>query len=228
MPAAFRAQRSEEFSVRALCTLRWALGYCSPLHDLMFAMQGLGSYPVTLAGSPAQQAALLPAIARGQAIGAFALTEPEAGSDVAALRTRAERVDGGYRVNGHKIFISNAGLATQYVLFVRTGDDPRKGLSALLLPAATPGLSVTPQRLLCEGHPIGELHLRDVFLPESARLGAEGEGMALALRTLDTFRATVAAAAPSSARAAALTRAPRSATPASPTPRSRRGSAAPA
>lgn len=208
VPPAFRgsdgAPDAEDFSVRALCTLRWALGFRSPLHDLMLAMQGLGSYPVTLAGSPQQQAALLPRIRSGAAIGAFALTEPEAGSDVSAICTQAQRVEGGYRLNGQKIFISNAGLATQYVLFARTDADPRKGLSALLLPADAAGLQIVPQQLLTPGHPIGALHLHDVFLPHAALLGAEGEGMSLALRTLDTFRATVAAAALGMAQRALL------------------------
>jgi alkylation response protein AidB-like acyl-CoA dehydrogenase len=191
--------------LRALCAVREALAYRDPLYDLMFAMQGLGSYPVTLAGTEAQRRALLPAIASGQAVGAFALTEPQAGSDLSMIATTARRTGDGYVLSGDKAFISNAGLASAYVLFARTGEDPQTGrarLSAFLVPAEVPGLSITPMRLLCGDHPIGALHLREVALPESARIGEEGGGMSLALRTLDHFRASVGAAAVGMARRA--------------------------
>lgn len=201
VPAAYGGAE-EQVQLRALCAVRAALAYRDPLYDLMFALQGLGSYPVTLAGSAAQREALLPAIVRGEAIGAFALTEPEAGSDVSAIRTMARRTGDGYVLDGEKTFISNAGVATSYLLFARTGDHPRRGLSAFLLPATAPGLVVRPQRLLTGEHPIGMLHLQGVVLSEEARVGAEGEGMAIALRTLDLFRPSVGAAAVGMARRA--------------------------
>jgi acyl-CoA dehydrogenase len=183
-------------SVRAICLVRAALAYRSPLADLMFAMQGLGSHAVASAGSPAQQAALLPAIASGQAIGAIALTEAEAGSDLTAIRTRAVRQsDGSYRIDGEKLYISNAGLASHYVLYARTAEQPKQGLTAFLLPAMAPGLAVEPLRLLCDDHPIGKLKLTAVHLPATARIGAEGQGLALALATLERFRPSVGAAA---------------------------------
>jgi len=185
-----------ELSIRALCLLRAALSYRSPLYDLMFVMQGLGSHAVVQAGSAAQRDDYLPRVQNGQALAALALTEPEAGSDLAGIRTRAQQqADGSYRIDGEKIFISNAGLATHYVLYARTGEHPKRGLSAFLLPAATVGVETQPLRLLCDDHPIGRVMLRGVTLPESARLGEEGQGMSLALATLARFRPTVGAAA---------------------------------
>ena len=190
-------------SLRALCLLRATLAYRSPLYDLMFVMQGLGSYAVALAGSEAQRRSYLPAVASGDAIAALALTEPEAGSDLSGIRTRARR-DGaaGYVLDGEKTFISNAGLATHYVLYARTDDHPKKGLTAFLVPAATPGLRTEPLFLLCDDHPIGRVLLSGVQLPESARIGAEGQGLALALGTLEVFRPSVGAAAVGMARRA--------------------------
>lgn len=193
----------DALSLRALCLLRAALAYRSPLYDLMFAMQGLGSHAVARAGSEAQRGSYLPAVACGDAIAALALTEPEAGSDLSAIRTRARR-DGsaGYIIDGEKTFISNAGLATHYVLYARTDDHPKKGLTAFLLPAATPGVSTAPLALLCDDHPIGRVLLDSVRLPGSARIGAEGQGLSLALGTLEVFRPSVGAAAVGMARRA--------------------------
>lgn len=186
----------ERVSVRALCTCRAALAYRSPLLDLMFVMQGLGSAAVSLSGSEAQRQSYLPKVASGEAIAALALTEPEAGSDLSGIRTRAERQpDGSYRIDGEKVFISNAGLATHYVLYARTSDHKKHGLSAFLLPASTPGVEVTPLRLLAEDHPIGRVALRGVRLEEAARIGQEGQGMELALAALERFRPSVGAAA---------------------------------
>lgn len=183
-------------SVRNLCLLRAALAYRSPLYDLMFVMQGLGSHAVAQAGSASQRLAYLPQVVSGAALSALALTEPEAGSDLAGIATRARRQDdGSYRIDGEKIFISNAGLATHYVLYARTDDHPKRGLSAFLLPAATPGVTTSPLRLLCDDHPIGRVTLSGVVLPGSARIGDEGGGMSLALSTLARFRPTVGAAA---------------------------------
>jgi acyl-CoA dehydrogenase len=193
----------EPISVRALCLIRAALAYRSPLYDLMFAMQGLGSHAVSQHGSDAQQAELLPRVASGQAICAIALTEPEAGSDLSAIRTTAQKqADGDYLIDGEKIFISNAGLATDYVLYTRTGPHPKRDLTAFRLPASAAGLSIEPMQLLCDDHPIGRLSLRGVRLPQSARIGEEGQGMTLALTTLERFRPSVGAAAVGMARRA--------------------------
>jgi acyl-CoA dehydrogenase len=193
VPAAQGGLR-ERVELRDLVVLRALLAQRSPLADTMFAMQGLGSYPVTLAGSDAQRAALLPRVVAGTAICAFAVTEPDAGSDVSAIATRAARVDGGYRLDGTKCFISNAGLADTYVIFVRTSDDRHGGLSAFLVDASTPGLRVEPMTLITP-HPIGVVRLDGCVVPASARLGAEGDGFALAMSTLDFFRTSVGAAA---------------------------------
>lgn len=193
----------EPFCLRALCLVRAALAYRSPLYDLMFVMQGLGSHAVALAGSQAQRCSYLPAVASGDAIAALALTEPEAGSDLSAIRTRARR-DGsaGYVIDGEKTFISNAGLATHYVLYARTDEHPKKGLTAFLLPADTPGVRTEPLALLCDDHPIGRVLLEQVRLPAAARIGAEGQGLSLALGTLEVFRPSVGAAAVGMARRA--------------------------
>lgn len=191
------------FCLRALCLVRAALAYRSPLYDLMFVMQGLGSHAVALAGSEAQRRSYLPAVVSGDAIAALALTEPEAGSDLSAIRTRARRGGSGdYVIDGEKTFISNAGLATHYVLYARTDDHPKKGLTAFLLPADTPGLRTEPLALLCDDHPIGRVLLDGVRLPETARIGAEGQGLSLALGTLEVFRPSVGAAAVGMARRA--------------------------
>lgn len=188
--------RGGTLCVRSLCLVRAALAYRSPLHDLMFVMQGLGSHAVAVAGSAEQRDFLLPRAAAGTAICALALTEPEAGSDLGAIRTSARQLAGGdYELAGEKVFISNAGLADSYVLYARTGEHPKRGLTAFLLPKDAAGLEVTPMRLLCDDHPIGRLVLREVRLPASARIGAEGQGMALALGTLEHFRPSVGAAA---------------------------------
>jgi acyl-CoA dehydrogenase len=160
----------------------------------MFAMQGLGSYPVTLAGTKAQKGALLPEVAAGRAICAFAITEPEAGSDVSGVSTRAVRDGADYLLDGTKCFISNAGLATSYVVFARTSDDKHKGLSAFLVDGAANGLTIEPTELIAP-HPIGVVRLRALRVPASARLGEEGDGFRLAMETLDFFRTSVGAAA---------------------------------
>jgi acyl-CoA dehydrogenase len=186
----------QAISVQSICLVRAALAYLSPLYDLMFVMQGLGSYAVTLAGSAEQRAALLPAVASGSACCAIALTEPEAGSDLSGIRTTARRLETGeYELDGEKAFISNAGLATHYTLYARTGPHKKGGLTAFLLPGTTSGLVVEPMRLLCDDHPVGRLRLRKLRLPGTARIGEEGQGMTLALTTLSRFRPSVGAAA---------------------------------
>jgi len=193
VPSEFGGLR-ERIEVRDLVVARAALGYHSSLCDTMFAMQGLGSYPVTLAGSDAQRRALLPRVVRGEAICAFAITEPEAGSDVSGVRTTARRDGDGWVLDGEKCFISNAGLATDYVVFARTSDDKHRGLSAFIVAANTPGLSCVATELIAP-HPIGTVHLRGVKLPAEALVGEEGAGFGLAMSTLDLFRTTVGAAA---------------------------------
>jgi acyl-CoA dehydrogenase len=184
---------AERIELRNLVVLRMVLAEHSSLADTMFAMQGLGSFPV-LFGSEAQQQALLPGVADGRLMCAFAITEPEAGSDVSAIRSRAERRGDDYVLSGEKIFISNAGLADRYVLFARTGEDRKHGLSAFVVEADRPGLSAEPMRVLGD-HPIGRLRLSNLTVPASSRIGEEGEGMRIALETLDLFRTTVGAAA---------------------------------
>ncbi|MEO6954619.1 MAG: acyl-CoA dehydrogenase family protein [Polyangia bacterium] len=193
VPAAYGGLR-EAVEMRDLVVLRLLLGELSPLADTMFAMQGLGSYPVQLAGSEAQKRALLPGAADGSLVCAFAITEPEAGSDVGSMQTRAERRGDEWVLTGTKTFISNAGLAHRYVLFARTSDDRKRGISAFVIEGDRAGLEVEPLKLLGD-HPVGTLHLRGVMLPAAALVGQEGDGLKLALSTLDFFRATVGAAA---------------------------------
>ena len=186
---------------RALCLVREMLGFASARADSIFAVQGLGTQALALAGSPAQRAQLA-GYAAGERIAAFALTEPEAGSDVAAIATRATVVDGGYRLDGDKLFISNLGIADHATVVAST--DPARGhagLTAFWVPLDAPGVTVTPLAATAP-HPIGALALRGVALPASARIGGEGQGMKLAMQTLDAFRVSVGAAAVGMARRA--------------------------
>jgi acyl-CoA dehydrogenase len=186
-------------SVRALCLVREALGYRSPLADSIFAVQGLGSFAVVLAGGE-RRAAFLSEVVRGARIGAFALTEPEAGSDVASLKTTARREGDGFVLDGAKVFISNAGIADHYVVFARVVGAPKE-ISAFLVPATTAGLRIEaiPMSL---PHPLGRLTFERCAVPESALVGEVGQGMRLALGTLDVFRTSVGAAACGMARRA--------------------------
>ena len=193
VPAAYGGALSK-LEVLSICVLREELAYRSPAADSLFAVQGLGSHPVLLAGTEEQKQALLPLVARGEVLFAFALTEPEAGSDVGALATKAERQGEGWRITGQKRFISNAGVATHYTVFARTGAGP-KGISAFVVPATAQGFKVSRQMELMGEHPLGELQLENCEVPDSARLGELGQGMKLALSTLDVFRSTVGAAA---------------------------------
>jgi len=182
-------------SWRAVCLARERLGHASPLLELAFTMQGLGSYALTTHGTEAQRARWLEPIRRGEHVAAFALTEPEAGSDLAGIATSARRERDAYVLDGEKVFISNAGIADTYVLFAATAPiGERRRLSAFVVPAASEGLSATPAKVL-GGHPIGSLVLRAVRVPIEQRIGDEGEGMAVALGTLHRFRTTVGAAA---------------------------------
>ncbi len=194
--------RPDDVDVRALTLVREALGQVDGLVDTAFAMQGLGSYPITLAGSEAQKARYLPGILDGTRLGAFALTEPEAGSDVANLQCRAVRDGDGYVLDGTKTFISNAGVAGQYVVFATV--DPaagREGISAFVVEPEDAGLSVEALEVIAP-HPIGTLRFDGCRIPAGRRLGDEGAGFKLAMGTLDVFRTTVAGAALGMARRA--------------------------
>jgi acyl-CoA dehydrogenase len=178
-----------------ICVARQWLARQSGALDTAFIMQGLGSYPVTMAGDDALRRTLLPKVASGETICAFALTEPEAGSDVGAMRTLAEPTGDGVVLRGVKAFISNAGVATSYVVFAREGipgDKARFG--AFWVPGDAPGLSIEPIEVIAP-HPIGSVHLDGVVVPAAHRLGEIGEGLQIALGTLDVFRVSVGAAA---------------------------------
>jgi acyl-CoA dehydrogenase len=197
VPGAFGGE-TEQVSATAICLARQWLARHSGALDTAFVMQGLGSYPVALAGRPELQQALLPEVAAGTKICAFALTEPGAGSDVSGMQTVAEpEGDGGVRLRGHKTFISNAGIATSYVVFAREAEPSPEGkprFGAFWLPGDAEGLSVEPIRVTAP-HPIGTVHFDGVRVPAEHRLGEPGEGLRIALGNLDQFRATVGAAA---------------------------------
>lgn len=181
--------------VRALCLTRESLCYMSGLADLMFAMQGLGSYAITLEGSHELKQKYLPKVATGEFIAAFAITEPYAGSDTGSMKTTAIKDGDHYIINGSKRFISNAGIAAFYTLFAKTDANAgNKGVSAFVLDADTPGLTIKKLKLISP-HPIGELEFNNCKIPASQLLGKEGEGFKLAMRALDTFRASVGAMA---------------------------------
>ena len=179
-----------------ICIIRQWLARESGALDTAFVMQGLGSNPVTMAGDAALRQALLPRVARGAAICAFALTEPEAGSDIKNMRTTATATADGVRLRGEKCFISNAGVADSYVVFAREADSPpeRPRFGAFWLPGDAPGLTVAPMKVIAP-HPIGALRFDDVAVPAAHRVGAPGDGLKLALANLEVFRVTVGAAA---------------------------------
>ena len=189
---------------RALCVLREALAAHDGLADFCFAMQGLGSGAITLGGSDTMRAEWLPRVASGRAIAAFALSEPDAGSDVAAMSMRASRTDAGWRLDGAKTWISNGGIADFYCVFARTdtGSLGSKGISAFFVRADTPGLRIAERITVMSPHPLALLAFDNCIVPHDAMLGAEGDGFALAMRTLDIFRVSVAAAATGFARRA--------------------------
>ncbi len=190
-----------KLDTRALCLAREMLGYVSPRADSIFAVQGLGTHAIALAGSP-EQRGQLDAFRRGAGVAAFALTEPEAGSDVAAISTRATLGPDGYRLDGDKLFISNLGIADHAVVIATT--DPElgsAGLTAFWVPLDTAGVTVKPLHAIAP-HPIGALALRGATVPSAARIGEVGQGMKLALQTLDAFRVSVGAAAVGMARRA--------------------------
>lgn len=189
--------------VRTLCLIRETLARYDGLADFSFAMQGLGTGAISLFGTPAQQAQWLPLTRAGKAISAFALTEPQSGSDVANSTMTATLDGDDYVLNGEKTWISNGGIADVYTLFARTGEGPgAKGLSAFVVPAGLPGFEVVERLQVIAPHPLATLRFTDVRVPKSALLGAPGQGFKVAMATLDVFRTTVAAAALGFARRA--------------------------
>lgn len=193
----------DKLDSRALVILRETLAFHSPLADFAFAMQGLGSGAITLAGTPAQQAAYLPAVARGEKIAAFALSEPDAGSDAGAMTTSADAVEGSWALNGSKTWISNGDIADFYVTFAKTDRDAgTRGITAFIVDASTPGLDSSEHIAVMAPHPLATLKFAHCRVPGSAQLGALNGGFKLAMQTLDIFRASVAAAALGMARRA--------------------------
>ena len=187
---------------RSLCLLRQTLGYYDGLADFAFVLQGLGSGPISLFGSEHLKQKYLPHVASGKMLAAFALSEPNAGSDAAAMTTRATRTKDGYRINGVKTWISNADIADFYTVFARTENDEVDGVTAFVVDANTPGLKVTDRFNLCAPHPIGTLTFTDCEIPVSQRLNEPGKGFKVAMQNLDVFRASVGAAALGFAEAA--------------------------
>ncbi len=192
-----------QLDVRSLCIIRETLARHHALADFAFAMQGLGSGPICLFGSKEQMSALLPPVAKGEALAAFALTEPKAGSDAAAIELTAREEGGEFVLNGEKTWISNGGIADRYVVFARTSDAPgTRGLSAIVVPADTPGLAVAERLDVIAPHPLARLAFEDCRVPLDNLLGEEGQGFKIAMATLDVFRSTVGAAALGFARRA--------------------------
>jgi acyl-CoA dehydrogenase len=193
----------EKVDARTLCLARDILARVSGLADCTVAMQGLGSVPVTLFGTDEQKRTHLLGLAGGTRIGAFCLSEAEAGSDVAALQTSARREGESYILNGRKTWISNAGVADSYIVFARTGEAPgAKGLSAFIVDASAPGLS-TPRAIdVIAPHVIGDVEFENCRIPVTNLLGSPGDGFKVAMATLDVMRSTVGAAALGFARRA--------------------------
>ncbi len=187
---------TETIDTRAICLLRETLAWHHGLADFAFAMQGLGSGAISLAGTDAQRARWLPRVAEGAALAAFALSEPEAGSDVAAMRCAARDDGDAYVIDGEKTWISNGGIADFYVLFARTGEAPgARGISAFVVEAGTPGFEIAERIEVIAPHPLARLRFTGCRVPTANRLGEPGEGFKIAMRTLDVFRTSVAAAA---------------------------------
>jgi acyl-CoA dehydrogenase len=193
----------DTIDTRSICLIRETLARHHGLADFSFAMQGLGSGAISLAGTEMQKQAYLPRVAAGEAIAAFALSESDAGSDVAAMQCSA-RTEGDFAVlNGCKTWISNGGIADFYVVFARTGEAPgARGISAFIVDASTPGFKVSERINVIAPHPLGQLQFEECRIPLTQRIGGGGEGFKIAMRTLDVFRTSVAAAALGFARRA--------------------------
>ncbi|CAM5787765.1 acyl-CoA dehydrogenase family protein [Castellaniella caeni] len=193
----------EVIDTRAICLIRETLARHSGIADFAFAMQGLGSGAISLEGSADQRARYLTRVVQGTAIAAFALSEPDAGSDVAALSCAARAEGDHYVLDGEKTWISNGGIADFYVVFARTGEAPgARGISAFIVDAGTPGFEIAERIEVIAPHPLARLKFSQCRIPASQRLGAAGQGFKLAMRTLDVFRTSVAAAALGFARRA--------------------------
>ena len=200
-------QQQNRLDVRALCVLRQTFAQHLALLDFVFVMQALGSGPIALFGTEDQRKRYLPRVVAGQAIPAFALSELDAGSDAAALMCQAQPIStpsgSGYVLNGRKAWVSQGCLADFYVVFARLAPAPYEpqpfkrtaGITAFIVDAGTPGLTIDEKVTLMSPHPMAHIRLEECFIPSSQRIGAEGEGFAIAMRTLDVFRSTVAAAA---------------------------------
>jgi acyl-CoA dehydrogenase len=194
---------ADAIDTRAISLIRETLARHSGLADFAFAMQGLGSGAISLAGTPEQKADVLPRVARGEAIAAFALSEPDAGSDVAALSCAARADGDDYVLSGEKTWISNGGIADVYVVFARTGEAPgARGISAFIVDAGAPGFEIAERIDVIAPHPLARLRFDGCRVPASRRIGTPGEGFRIAMRTLDVFRVSVAAAALGFARRA--------------------------
>lgn len=196
------ASEGEKLDVRTLCLIRETMAQYDGLAEFAFAMQGLGIGAVSMFGTT-EQRQWLEKTRAGKAIAAFAITEPEAGSDVAATKTTATRINDGYVLNGEKTYISNGGIADIYVVFARTGEAPgAKGLSAFLVPADTKGFDIVERIDVIAPHPLARIRFTDLHLPASALIGKSGDGFKIAMSVLDVFRSTVGAAALGFARRA--------------------------
>jgi acyl-CoA dehydrogenase len=198
-----RGDQAPLIDTRSICLIRETLARHSGLADFAFAMQGLGSGAISLAGTLEQKSAYLERVAVGSAIGAFALSEVDAGSDVAAMRCAA-RIEGEHAVlDGEKTWISNGGIADFYVVFARSGEAPgSRGISAFIVDAATPGFEIAERIDVIAPHPLARLRFTNCRVPLTRRLGQPGEGFKIAMRTLDVFRTSVAAASLGFARRA--------------------------
>jgi acyl-CoA dehydrogenase len=194
---------NDAIDTRAICLIRETLARHSGLADFAFAMQGLGSGAISLHGTPEQRQTYLPRVASGEAIAAFALSEPNAGSDVAAMACAARADGDDYILDGEKTWISNGGIADFYVVFARTGEAPgARGISAFIVDAGTPGFEIAERINVIAPHPLARLRFTQCRIPASQRVGAPGEGFKVAMRTLDVFRTSVAAASLGFARRA--------------------------
>ena len=194
---------ADQIDTRAVCLIRETLARHSGLADFVFAMQGLGSGAIALFGSEAQKRSYLPRVAMGEAIAAFALSEPDAGSDVAAMQCEARRDGATYVLNGEKTWISNGGIADFYVLFARTGEAPgARGISAFIIEPDAPGFEISERIQVMAPHPLARLMFTNCRIPVAQCIGDPGQGFKIAMATLDVFRTSVAAAALGFARRA--------------------------
>ena len=193
---------SDVIDTRSICLIRETLARFDGLADFVFAMQGLGSGAISLFGTPEQKRTYLPSVSSGRFIAAFALSEPDAGSDVAALSCMARLEGDDYVMNGVKTWISNGGIADFYVVFARTGEAGSRGISAFIVDAGMVGLKIAERIEVIAPHPLARLEFQDCRIPRSSLLGEPGQGFKIAMSTLDVFRTSVAAAALGFARRA--------------------------